>query len=1013
MATTITSVIHQDGISGSPEKRLDVAPDGTLWVAVVAPYKIVFFSSKDNGSTYTYSGVSDLSLGDSEDTAVPSFMIDADGFAHVCWVKWQVDPQVVVYARGVPVSGGGWSWTTKTISTAGGRLDVDSDLVVFRQGTGWVAWVAYTYGSGTVGAKVAKVDISASGALTVATTAHGPSLNAAAYQSKSITFAHAGDGKTPSGSPHLFLAVAQSGSSDVPRWHRAKYQSGTWVWETPVAINGSMQLHNTVLCSVFDGQVAMVAWVAEGALTTVRAAEWDGVAGAVTSRNPPAIPGGMGSVNAVSLAVDPSTRDLYLAAYGTGDYDIYYTKFTRATTTWGAWAVAASRTIDDQDGHVQLVRYPPRDSVDMVYTEGTGPYTIKGQQLLALTRSPSAPVLLSPASGARADLASGYTFKWSYSPVSPGDTQAGFVFRRVYGSGPTTEYWNAATQAWQGTSVVNPTDTAAPHQVSFPAGKWTTGTTYTWSVSTRSSTGADSAYPTGRTVVAALTPTVAVTAPVGIYYGESTPLVQWTYTSVTTQRDYRVRIVATSGAVIDPNDPGPAAWDSGVVTSSIARSARVTFSLSDGIAYRAYVQCTDVNGSASPWMSSDFTLSLQPPSGPLVEVYDVLKFETDVPRLELTIMARSNFLSSAGARGQADWTPRANCSLSAQQDDQVNQLVAGLHMASTGAGVMSVVTSVGSPPLAPPGRPQPAGPLSFPVLAGRDYTGIASLKTGDPTKIRACRVNIEWYDADDGTGTLISTTQGAQVNTGPVAYTSAVCTGTAPEGAWLARMVIEVLGVASAGEVHYASYLSFHPGRDTAYQAGGYADTETLRVERSTDGGATWATVIDRVKPDVYQVAHAEDRTFPLGVETRYRAVTNVDVGDTSSLTSSHSPESAVTVESPTWIIRDLVRDLFEFNALVTGFDIGDDDGSTVFHLPGRESPVIDTEGIRGSSGTVQIYAPGADVDAVIGTLRTTNPLILQSPAGRNYTVRVVKRSYTPATGLARYVDCDVYEVEV
>jgi hypothetical protein len=1009
VATTITTASHADCISGSPEKRIDTAPDGTLWLAVIDVGKIRFFSSSDNGSTYALSGTSNLSLGEGQDTAVPSFMIDADGYAHVCFVRWERDPQTIIYARGVPRTGGGWAWTQLELAPAGGRIGVDSDLVVFRNGTGWVAWIAFTYDSGVNGAKVARVDISASGTATVNTLVHGPAINAAAYQMKSLAFQHTGDGKTPTATPHLYFAVASAAGSDAARWYRSKYQSGSWTWETPVNFDTGVVIRDTVMTSVYDGARAFVAWTTVAGSTAIKAAEWDGVAGSVTARNPPSMPGTVGNLEGISMAVDPSTADIYLVAYGDNDDDIYYCKFTRASTTWGSWTLSIARTADSSDGHVQLVRYPPRDSVDMVWADGSGPYTVKGQQLLALTRSPSTPVLVSPANGARVDLAAGGTFTWQYSAVSPGDTQQGFAFRRI--NGATTEYWNVGTQAWQSGVVTNATDPNAPFQLSFPAGKWTTGVTYTWSVRTRSSTGADSSFAADRTVIASVAPNVAVTAPVGIYYGESTPLVQWTYTSVNAQRDYQVRIVPTAGNTTNPADPLPATFDSGVITNATARNLRVTTSLSDGIAYRAYVRVTDVNAVQSQWVYSDFTLSLLPPSGPLVEAFDIIEYDTDVPRVRLDLTARSNFLSAAAALGQAGWEVNSNITLTAQQSDPPNLLVESLKFTSLAAGAMSARTVPGSPPAAPPGRPQPNGPLSFPIVGGLYYTAIASFKTA--LNVRAARVKIRWYDADDGTGSLISESVGDQVTTGAVAYTPAFVTDIAPDNAKLGRMVVEVLGATGSGEIYYVSALSIHPGRSTVWQSGGYASTQTMKVQRSVDGSVTWETVTDRVKPDVYQRASLTDREFPFSTDVQYRAATNVDVGGGSVLSSAYSPIATINVDNALWAIRDTVLDLSEFNALVVDFKEGEDDGSSVFWVSGRETPVVDTEGLRSPSGSFRVYAKSADIDFITSVLRTTNIIVLQSIVGRVYWVRVIKRSYTPVNGNARYIDCDFYEVEV
>lgn len=1008
MATVISSGFpHPDSLSGSPEKRLDVAPDGTLWAALVDTGRIRFFSSSNGGNTWAISAGSDLSIG--QNTAVPSFFIDADGFAHISFVQWDRDPQIVVYARGVPRTGGGWSWTTKSISPSGGRVGVDSDLIAFRNGTGWVVWVAWTYDSGANGARVSKLSVAASGAITIDATAHGPTTGLEAYQVKSIEFAHTGDGKTPSAAPHLyfFVSSAVGGNTYV---HKATFSSGNWTWGTPITMETSVTVFQTVFCSVFDGTRMFMVW--NTASTSLKGAEWDGAAGTTTARTPPAMPGGTGNVLGISLAADPTTGDIYLVAYGSTNGNLIYTKFTRATTTWGSWTTAVTRAASSADGDVQLVRHPPRDSIDMIYSEGSGPHTINSAQLLALTRAPGTPSLVSPANGARQDLAAGATFVWAYNAVSPGDTQQAWAFRRQFGAGPTTEYWNVSTQAWQSTEVFNTTDAATPYRVSFPSGKWSTGTTYSWSVRTKSSTGANSSYASNRTITASLAPTVTVTNPTGISYGSSTPLVTWVYTSATAQRDYEVRIVPTLGVVIDPNDPAPSTWTSGVITSAIGRSVRVGTSLTDGTAYRAYVRSTDTNGVQSAWSYSDFTLSLQPPAGPLVEVVDLESWETGVPRVEINVKARSNFFSANQALGQSAWENDANATLLAQTDDPANQLLAGLKMVSIAAGSVIARTTVGSPPTAPLGQPAYTRPLSFPVIAGETYTAIASFKVNTGGTVRAARVRIRWYNNDDGTGSLISETIGDQIVTGTTSYVQAVNTADAPDGAVLARVALEVLGATAAGEIFFASRLSFHPGRDTAWQTGGYSQTQTVLVQRSDDGGVTWSDLTDAVKPDFYQQASLSDRTMPFNVDVQYRATTNADVGGTAVLTSAYSPVAEAFVESFLWAIRDPNEDLAEFNAYVTGYSQHDEDGSTVFRPAGRYAAVVDVEALQSASGNIEIFVKAADVDAIKNIVTRTVPLILQTPAGKVTCVRFISRDYEVEARVNRTIKISFVEVK-
>lgn len=1008
MATKITDGNHGDSLQGSPEKRLDLAPDGSMWACIVAAGTVgmaKFFRSVDGGNSWAYAGTSDLGL--NQPTAVPSFFIDADGYAHLSWIVWSNNPQVVIYARGTPTgtstTSPGWSWTTLTISPAAGRLGVESDVVAFRNGTGWVAFVEFTQGP-TGGSQVSRVAVSASGALSVVTTATGPSSGLQANQYGTLEFAHNGDGRTPSAAPHIFFTTGVQASSAPIRLNRAVYSGGTWTWDAPVTVDTG-DLVNTALASVWDGSRLMVAYSKTSA--TINVYEWDGVA-APTARNPPAAPGGTGNVLGLSLSCDPTTGDVYLAYYDATDGDIRWSKFTRATTTWSAWAVAVSQAPPStgDDGKIQLVRHPSRDSVDMIYAQGGGTtWQIYYQQLVALVRAPSAPVLVSPASGASADLAVGQVFSWTYNPVSPGDTQQAWAFRRIYSS--TTEYWNVSTQAWQAGVVYNTTVPATPTQAIFPAGKWTTGTTYVWSVSTKSSTGSNSAFATGRTVVATTAPAVTPTSPSGLVFGDSTPLVGWTYTSLDAQRDYQVKIILEQ-ASIDP-DVTTATWDSGVVSSAIARSTRTGVPLTNGATYRAYVRSTSATGVQSAWVYTQFSISITPPSGPLIETIDGVDFLTQAPFTQLSILAQSSFLTTAQNDGSDGWENDANSTVVQQVSDSVNQLYQGVKITSVAAGLVGVRTKPGSPPLAPYGQVQPNGPLSFPVVAGVAYTALSSLRCASAS--RSARVRIRWYDADDGTGTLISESVGNQFTINSTFYVQAFVTDVAPVGAVLARVVFEILGATAGGEIFYSAFPSFHPGRTVAWQPGGYSATQTVRVERSDDGGLTWTQILDRVKPTLAQQASAIDRYMPFNTEVSYRGFTDVDAGGGSAVESAVSLVATLTIDADRWGIRDLSVPDNELYALVTNHHRIDDEQSSISHPSGREYPIVDTEGEQAATGTITIFTYATDIEAVVSVLRSTSIFIVQQPNGKTFKARLIRRQYNVYQQRHRQIDVDYVEV--
>lgn len=1005
MATKISAGNHGDSLQGSPEKRIDIGPDGILWALVVTegnPGKAKFFRSVNGGATWVYAQNSDIDLGQS--TAVPSFFIDADGYAHVSHVRWNRDPQIVRYSRGRPTGTStadrGWSWTHLTISPANGRTGVDSDVVAFRSGTGWTAWVSYDMRPSS-GAKVARVAISANGTLSVASTQHGPGSGAQVNQFGSLEFNHTGDGVTPNSSPHLYYTTAVQGTSGAIRLNRAAYSGGNWTWDSPVTLATS-QVEKTTIATTWDGQRLMVAWA--GITGAIFVSEWDGVS-TTTARNPPALPGGVGAIAGLSLAHDPATDDLYLAFHDVTDGDIRWSKFTRTTLTWSAWAIAVSRSGSTADGKVQLVRHPKRDAVDMMFATGSGTsWTIFSQVLSALVRTPTAPTLLSPASGARADLDAGATFTWQYNTVSPGDTQQAWAFRRTYSA--TTEYWNEGSQAWSTTIVWNSGSTP---QATFGPGKWPNGTTYTWSVRTRSSTGGDSAYALDRTVVSTAAPVVTVTDPEGVHYGESTPLVVWTYTSADAQRDYEIRIVP-EGVGIDPLDPGGAVWTSGVVSSALARYARVTESLGNGLTYRAYVRSTSVTGLASAWAYATFTIEITPPLGPVVTTFDEIDPGTGVPRTRLDIMARSSFLTEAQDKGTGGWINDGNTTVAYQPADVPNQIFTGLKLTSQAAGTMSVLTELGSPPLAPYGQTQPLGPLNFPVVAGLTYGAAASLRAVGAD--RTCRLLIRWYDADDGTGALISTTTGPTEGVINVFYNQIAASGVAPVGAKMARMVIQILGPTAAAEDFYVAFPSFHPGDHDGWQPGGFAGTQVVRVERSDDGGVNWATIIERVKPDLYQRATTYDRLMPLGIDVHYRAFTEVDSGDGALLTSQVSPTVIENVVTPTWTIRDPGDDDGEMLAYVVEHRRGDDEASSVHRPAGREFPVVDTEGLHAASGSLSIWVAQANIAKATAVLRRTTPFIVQSPLGEVFRARFIRREYVVNALRHRVIEVAYVEID-
>ena len=112
--------------------------------------------------------------------------------------------------------------------------------------------------------------------------------------------------------------------------------------------------------------------------------------------------------------------------------------------------------------------------------------------------------------------------------------------------------------------------------------------------------------------------------------------------------------------------------------------------------------------------------------------------------------------------------------------------------------------------------------------------------------------------------------------------------------------------------------------------------SQTIRLERSDDGGLVWRQVIDRARPGAYQDIVARDREAPFGIDVLYRAFTDVDLGAGARLSSQAGPVAVVRVDSETWAVRDPADPDGEFPALVTDRSEKQQDASTVHRPAGR-----------------------------------------------------------------------------
>jgi hypothetical protein len=187
--------------------------------------------------------------------------------------------------------------------------------------------------------------------------------------------------------------------------------------------------------------------------------------------------------------------------------------------------------------------------------------------------------------------------------------------------------------------------------------------------------------------------------------------------------------------------------------------------------------------------------------------------------------------------------------------------------------------------------------------------------------------------------------------------------------------------------------------------------TQTLRVERSTDGGTTWTAVRGYADaafgspytPTVY------DYEVPLGVACSYRAravgvnATDDDVSSAWSATNTENPWT----DGTWWLKCPLDPSLNTQGVWVLqGPDITVDETITVYRPIGSTRALTVAGDIGGEDGSWQVRAHDDDTATMIATIAalmtTQNVLYVSDPFGGNRYVRITSRTRT-VEGTADY----------
>lgn len=430
MATTVDTTTNPIATTWAGQRKLDRCRNGMAWAAFSAAIGGNFeFHHSD---TDAFPGVHDAGadLAGGTDATISFFIAYDASTGNEIAVACYHDGSNFVFVLGTFDAGRTTiTWGTP-ITLNAGATNAFGDIVAFPFGTGWVAFVAWAV-SGTDGAYVSRVDITAAGVASLNSTTGVDGSG----RTPTIDFRHTGDGKTPHALPHLYVAN-QIGTQGI-RFGKLAYSLGSWG-----STSGRMiDLFGIQPSLVFDGTRVVMAYsgASGGAPTTeVKVRERDEADTKTDILPPPALPGG-GTVESASVTYD-GNGNLYLFASELTDRDLNYIKYDRGAGTWAAsWQVTEFATVvGDASVKRGASDGAAGSSIEVLYNTGTGsPYNVRHARPFILNEPPTMPpwVIISGSY----DVAAVLPLAWTHTDPD-GDVQDSIRLKRVIGA--TTNWWN-------------------------------------------------------------------------------------------------------------------------------------------------------------------------------------------------------------------------------------------------------------------------------------------------------------------------------------------------------------------------------------------------------------------------------------------------------------------------------------------------------------------------------------------------------------------------------------------
>lgn len=421
----------------------------------------------------------------------------------------------------------------------------------------------------------------------------------------SLDIEHGGDGKG-SNVPHLWLAW---GRTDVYMVRCAWNGSG---WSAPpssVKLNPATLTAQDSIPARWDGQRFMVAVPNPTSASTVITYERNRANSSTQVRSTPVHPAGV--IRSCSLSYNAVNGDLRVYAVGTGNADLHFVDYVRASSTWTAWSTVSLTDIIGAPPNNYTIRRSSVGSAryDVLMAHSTPTPNTLVHLAQTLSYAPNVPVWdtasMGVNSGGAADVAAARLLDWTFSDPDPTDTQSAYALSRQIGAGALS-YWRASDSTWQVAEVKN---VSATSSVTLASG-WAVATDaqYTYKVKVWDSADVVSLYSDGFTVIpsAKANPTIATPTAAAVL---ATDTVTPTWT-VSEQSAYRLTLASNPGGVV--------AYDSGWVASS-ALTAQVPVVLADLTGWTLTLQTRNIEGLPSNVASVNFTIDyLEPPAPAIV-----------------------------------------------------------------------------------------------------------------------------------------------------------------------------------------------------------------------------------------------------------------------------------------------------------------------------------------------------------------------------------------------------------